>query len=287
MATVYIDVLFLINFIINILLIEAGGVINNAQLLKRRTLFASALGALYAVCVFFPQLKLFYSVIMKLFFSAVMVFFAYRPKSVRMFLRLFAAFYAVSFIFGGFVIALTSLTSLGYRTGAIYSNGVLYMNLPWQALLLFAAAAYAFVVTVGAVRRKKLAEEAIKRNVTVFLNGRSADFEAIIDTGNSLFDPISGDPVIVCERNALEEIFPEEKPLIELLETGGARVRMVPFSSVGKESGILPGFLPDMVKIDGMAASKCVVCICEARLSPKRDYGALINPMIAVKESFN
>ncbi len=284
-ATVYIDVLFMVNFIINILLIEAGGVICGVESAWHRTLPAAALGALYAVCVFFPQLQIFYTVIMKIVFSAAMVAAAYRPRRLKMFFRLWVIFYAVSFVFGGAVIAIMSFTSLGYKTGAIYSNGVLYMNLPWQVLLLCCAVSYAFVTLAGRIRRKRVTEESVRRNVSVFLNGKSASFTAIVDTGNSLSDPITGDPVIVCEFEALKAIFPPgEKSVTERLAECGAKLRMIPFSSVGKESGVMPGFLPDEVKIDGMAAGRCVVCVCETSLSRDRAYGALINPRLTVNE---
>lgn len=285
MATVYIDVLFGVNFIINILLIEASGVIAAAPTVWYRTLLSAALGAAYSVCIFFPDLALMYTFIMKIAFSGFMVICAFRINELRHFFVLWGAFYAVNFIFGGCVIALMSLTDLGQRSGAIYSNGVIYFDLPWQVLLGSTLAAYVLVMLVGRVRKKRLNREKVKRGISIYVNGRCASFTAIIDTGNSLFDPITGDPVAVCEYDMLMPLLGEgDEPLIEKLTKRGMKVRFIPFSSVGKEHGVMPGFKPDMVKVDGLEIGRCVVCVCENHLSPNREYGALLNPQLMEPE---
>ncbi len=285
MATVYIDVLFGVNFIINILLIEASGVIAAAPTVWYRTLLSAALGAAYSVCIFFPDLALMYTFIMKIAFSGFMVICAFRINELKRFFALWGAFYAVSFIFGGCVVALMSLTDLGQRSGAVYSNGVIYFDLPWQALFGSAVAAYALVMLVGRVRKKRLSREKLKRGISIYVNGRCASFTAIIDTGNSLFDPITGDPVAVCEYDELKPLLGEgDEPLIEKLTKRGMKVRFIPFSSVGKEHGVMPGFKPDMVKVDGLEIGRCVVCVCENHLSPNREYGALLNPQLMESE---
>lgn len=281
MAIVYIDVLFGVNFIINILLIEASSVIAAFPAVWYRTLLSAALGAAYSVCIFFPKLALMYTVIMKIAFSGFMVICAFRIYELKHFFMLWGTFYAVSFIFGGCVVALMSLTDLGQRSGAVYSNGVIYFDMPWQALLGSALAAYVLIILIGRVRKRRIRCEKVKRGISIYVNGRCVSLTAIIDTGNSLFDPITGDPVAVCEYECLLPLFGEgDEPLIEKLTREGVKVRFIPFSSVGREHGVMPGFKPDMVKVDGMEIGRCIVCVCENRLSPGREYGALLNPQL-------
>ncbi|MCD8049020.1 MAG: sigma-E processing peptidase SpoIIGA [Clostridia bacterium] len=283
MTVIYIDVLFAVNFIINILLIEASGVILRLSSVWYRTLFASALGALYAVCVFFPNLHLLYTFLMKIAFSALIVAVAYKTKNFRSFLRLWATFYAVSFVFGGCVAAVLSLTELGRKTGAIYSNGIIYLNLPWQTLFVSTLIAYILVLILGRVRKKRIACDAAKRIVEIRLGKKSVSLNAIIDTGNSLFDPITGDPVMVAEYDAVKPLLPEgEGSLLESMSRAGLKVRLIPFSSVGVDGGIMPAFLPDAVTIENRAVKRCVVCICSRSLSQMGEYRALLNPQLAV-----
>ena len=288
MASVYIDVLFAVNFIINILLIEASGVITATYPPRWRVLLSSLLGALYAVCVFFPRLGILYTFAMKIAFSALIVLCAYKIRSARHFFALWGAFYAVSFVFGGCVIAVVSMTSIGRRTGAVYSNGVLYLNLPWQALLASTLFAYVLTVIVGRIRKKKIAAESVKREVEIFVSGQRVRVPAIIDTGNALFDPITGAPVIVCEYERIKDAFPESgegESVVENLSRHGIRTRFVPYSSVGTRQGVMAAFKPDMVAIDKKIAQNCLIGLCETRLSSGSEYGALLNPQIVLTKN--
>lgn len=281
MAVVYIDVLFAVNFIINILLIEASGVITATESVWYRTLFAALLGAMYAVCVFFPDLELLYTFFMKMVFSGFIVICAFGIKSLKHFFALWGAFYAVNFVFGGCVVALMSLTDLGQRSGAVYSNGIVYFDLPWQVLLLSTVLSYALVIIMGRVRKKRVEKARVTRGIAIYANGRCAKLRALVDTGNSLFDPITGDPVAVCEYRELKKLLGSgEEPIVEKLTKEGFKVRLVPFTSVGTAHGIMPGFKPDMVKVDGKETGRCIICVCENPLSPGGEYGALLNPQL-------
>ena len=83
----------------------------------------------------------------------------------------------------------------------------------------------------------------------------------MIDTGNLLKDPITGTPVIVVEKQSLKEIIEEEilnqiEGILEgkyidtkYTENYISKFRLIPFSSLGKQNGMLIGFKPDEVKI--------------------------------------
>ena len=65
--------------------------------------------------------------------------------------------------------------------------------------------------------------------------GKTAECEALIDTGSSLCEPFSGIPVIV----AAEDVLPE---------TRDKKYRLVPFSSVGGD-GLLKAYRPERISI--------------------------------------
>lgn len=283
MITVYIDVLFLVNFMINILIIEGTGIITCTDTKWYRSLSSAFIGALYAVWAFFPGMRLAESIVMKLMLSAVLVWVAFGFKSRARFLKLWGSFYLASFIFGGSIIALMSTTGLGSRLGAVYSNGEIYLNLPWRWVFASAAGTYALVYAFGRIRKRRIANEAAMRQLTIYINGNKVETKAIIDTGNSLFDPITGVPVIVCEHSTLKHIVPDGDALMEKMSDAGLKVRFIPFSSIGKKDGVMPAFIPDRVKIDGYEAKKCIIGITESTLSKTAEYHALLNPSAMVK----
>lgn len=283
MMTVYIDVLFFVNFIINILIVEGCGTIICEDTKWYRTIIASLAGAIYAVLVFFPNLKFTQTFFMKAAVSGIMVLCAFKIKSKPHFLKLWGTFYLVSFIFGGAIVALMSFTSLGIKTGAIYSNGTIYFNLPWKVLMAGSSLTYFLITIFSRIRKKRIAKEAIGRNISIYIKGERIDMKAIIDTGNNLFDPITGVPVIVCEYSPIKKIISDEGDnLLERMKNAGLRIRLIPFSSVGEEKGMMPAFLPDMVEVDHMMIKKCVVGISENALSGEGGYQALLNPMLTV-----
>ncbi|MBR5535201.1 MAG: sigma-E processing peptidase SpoIIGA [Clostridia bacterium] len=285
MITVYIDVLFAVNFLINILIVEGTGLIISTDTKWYRSLSSALVGAVYATLAFFPGMEFIEGVVMKILLSAVMVMIAFGFKTRAHFLKMWGSFYVASFIFGGSLIAIMSLTGLGSRLGAIYSNGSIYLNLPWRWVFATAAGTYMLIFFFGKIRKRKIAKEAVARKLTIFINGSKIEIKAIIDTGNSLTDPITGSPVIVCEYGQIKSLVPinEGESLIEKMREAGLKVRLIPFSSIGNESDIMPAFLPDMVKIDEYVAKRCVIGITRNNLSVSEDYHALLNPTMVVK----
>lgn len=95
-------------------------------------------------------------------------------------------------------------------------------------------------------------------SIKININKKEAYINAIIDTGNFLREPITKLPVVVVQKNALENIIPscilENLDKIingENIELGSyiSKIRLIPFTSLGKENGILLGLKADSILI--------------------------------------
>lgn len=123
------------------------------------------------------------------------------------------------------------------------------------------------------------------------INGKELNIHAIIDSGNLLKDPITGSSVIVVERAKLEEII--EKEILDNLQgimTGEyqvlqneeyiSRFRLIPFSSLGKQNGMLLGFKPDFaeLEIDGLnrELGNIVIGIYDKSITKNQEYTGLV-----------
>ena len=119
------------------------------------------------------------------------------------------------------------------------------------------------------------------------------NINALVDTGNSLVEPLSNKPVIVAEYSALREVLPErlveiyekkrESNLMEIIsaiseDNFRSNMRIIPFKSVGKEKGMMIGFVADSVRIKDNVINKPVIGICRYSLSRNGLYSALISP---------
>ena len=116
--------------------------------------------------------------------------------------------------------------------------------------------------------------------------------KAMLDTGNQLKDPITGVPVVVVTKEALREIIPDN--ILDNIEKvmGGEwkeeeeninyrpRFRIIPFTSIGKQNGMLLGLKVDKVKlitdINEITNENVIVCIYNQKLTKANTYSALI-----------
>ena len=88
--------------------------------------------------------------------------------------------------------------------------------------------------------RKKEAEQACYCEVVLQGAEGPLRIHALVDSGNTLTEPISGAPVSVLDARIFYRLWPEGLP----------GFRVIPYHSVGKKSGILKGYpVPQMTLI--------------------------------------
>ena len=265
MKTIYVDVLFLINLIMNYLMLLATARFTGAKASRGRIFLGAALGAIYAVFMFFPNLSFLYTAMVKVIFGAAVVGVTFGKLSPVRFLRLTVAFLGVSCAFAGMVIALEYLTD---AAGGYFHmrNGVAYVNVSFRLLLGAAGAAYAVAAVVMRRKGSKGLEETACRKVRITLFGKTAEIMALVDTGNRLQDPVTGRPVLVVQADRMAELMPETVAHIvrRLCYLDAAAVmeklsvyeearyfRLIPCATVSEPCAMLLAVRPDSVEIDG------------------------------------
>lgn len=243
METVYIDSLFILNLAIDYLLCLVSGRICGVILRRWRYLGAAAMGALYAVGMYLPGLEILKSPGLKLCLWLGMSLCAF-GKEERM-LRCAVVFAAVSAAFGGFIWAIE-------LAGA-------YPAFDMRTLILSFALCYAALRLIFGGRARLMERKRVR--IGLELLGRGVEFMALVDTGNSLTDPVSGKRVVIVSPHAIAGLFPgweealcaEPVALLELLhrdERLRGRFRLLSFSSLGG-SGLLCAFRPDRATMEG------------------------------------
>ena len=124
--------------------------------------------------------------------------------------------------------------------------------------------------------------------VEIFYKEKSSNIKVILDTGNLLTDPITNIPVLIVEFEKLKTIIPENilndivrnnnfENIDEEIKT---RCSIIPFSSIGKNNGIIIGFRPDYIKIyiDNREEirRKVIVGIYDNKIAKNGVYSGLI-----------
>ena len=207
MTVVYIDALFLLNLIVNYLLLLAAAKLAGEPLRRLRLAAGAALGGLYAAAIFFPGMGFLTHPLCKLGAAVLMLLTGFGGS--RRLLRVTLVFFGLSCAFGGGIFA---IGLLGGR-GLTLRNGVLYSVMDLRILLLSAAVCYAVLTLVFRRTARHGRREVLPAVLT--LEGRRVAVNALVDTGNTLTDPVTGRPVMVAEGSRLSPLLPGERVLDE------------------------------------------------------------------------
>ncbi|MBR3696782.1 MAG: sigma-E processing peptidase SpoIIGA [Clostridia bacterium] len=126
-------------------------------------------------------------------------------------------------------------------------------------------------------------------DLEIFYNGKLEKIKTMIDTGNLLQDPITKEDVIIVEKDSLKNLVSSDiLDNIENIVSGKwlnftniyqYKFKIIPFSSLGKENGILLGFKPDYIKVDAeyeTVKSDVIIAIYDGKLSRSNLYSSLI-----------
>jgi len=282
MRIIYIDTLFLLNLIVNYLLILATAKIGAVHIPRLRIGLGAFFGAGYAVAAVFPPFGFLLTAPMRLVSGAAMILLAFGGK--RGFLRLALIFSAVSAAFGGTIYAVSLMTG-----GPTYDG---HHVLPISLKVLVVAFALCYGVMSLVFHRLGRNTGGKLIGVEIARHDRSASLTGLVDTGNSLVDPVSGNAVLVAEIETLLPLFdpataglltgPLADNPVELLPQlrnapDGLGLYLLPYTAVGTRSGFLLAFRPDRVRLGGKDTQGIAVALSPTRISDGGLYTALIN----------
>lgn len=277
MTVVYLDLVFLLNGVINYLLLLATGRLMGRVLMRWRIAVSGILGGVYAVLTFLPAFASLAGLQWVVLMAWLMVWIAYGGQSGV--LRTLLVFCALASGLAGGILA---VGLIGGRSGG--TGNVIYQSVDVPAMLLSASVCYFLVSVVFERALKHQRHEMIP--VHMKMNRHEVIITALQDTGNTLCDPVTGLAVLVIEGMRLKQLVPE----IELLELqqpvkameqlavwGQSKgYRLLPYQAVGIECGMLLAVWVDEVKVGNEKASRRLVALSPNSLSDGGNYQALI-----------
>ena len=289
--TIYIDIVLIENLIMNYIILYGTGVIAKVPPKQVRIIIASLIGAIYAIIAYMSVLKIYSTFILKIILSIIIVYIAFYPKNIKKMLKQLVLFYLVSFVFGGAAFFLIYVVK---PQEIIMKNGVFVGTYPLKIAILGAVVGFNIIVLTYKIISNKLSKKSLFCKIKIKLCNNELNTIALIDTGNLLTDPISNMPVIVVEHTVLYDILP--KQILNNLENilGGdldnfseeirreyiSKLKVIPFSSLGKQNGMLLGIKADEINIEreeeNITKDNIIVGIYNKSLTKKGEYRALI-----------
>lgn len=289
---IYVDILILENFLINYLLLYIVDRFCRKNASRWRLMAAAGIGAVYVLVIFFPKLNIFCTLLMKLMMSMIMIIVSFLPQRLKDFIKELILFYLEAFIIGGCIFAIFYLSNFG----PVYNKGILMVEVSPIYIILGSAAAIILVKFGFDYYEGFYIGEKSRVILQIYLNERRCDINALIDTGNSLKDPITNTPVIIAYYKSLVGILPEEM-ITAATDLGSndltnafmesslkSRMRIIPYKALGVENGILIGIKVDMVVMKSRNKScevmSPIIALSIQPISEDGDYQALAYPEI-------
>lgn len=279
---VYIDVLFLINFSVNYFLLYITEKVLFLNTKRIRKIIGASIGGIYSCLIFFPELSGMYTFYSKVIFSLIITGQTFGIKKIKLFMKTVAVFYISSFILCGVTFALLFVTE-GFEGMEIRTNnGVFYFDLPWKVLFFGGSVCFGVMKMI----KKMISSQkgTIYKEVKINLKEKAVTLPGLVDTGNRLTDHM-GNNVIVCEYQAIRTLIGSdmkvffEKDTYEIEENDLkelTNIRLIPFTSIGKSSGIMKGFICDSIEVDNKEYKKITVAVHPGTLSSDCDYKVLL-----------
>lgn len=262
---VYLDILFIINFVITFLLLEITASLTKKEPKLWRIILSSAFGGLYSFVILLDNIPTVLLTLSKLVACGIIILIAFRFYRVAQYFKTMLVFFFSNLIFLGFVIAICFVT----KTKAIaVNNSVVYFNISATTLIVCSVIAYLVSCLVIRLYNRSLSSKEIY-TLQISNNGNTVNLFAFLDTGNRLREPFSNSPVIVANADKLKDVI------------GDTELRVIPTATVGKDA-VLYAFKPDKLVLASSKNNETLENVYVALSSSinSANYSAILNPDI-------
>lgn len=261
--TIYADVLFIINFSMDFLALYITSKFLKIRIKNVSTIISALLGALYSVITVILHFEnLFVTVI----FGYLMCLIAFGKRKIKGTFYIFVTYIAVNFLLGGGMTAVFSFFNsvIGERLINLYGNVIdVPEKLPVNIFAVGVFVITAFVMMFAKVFSRKGVARRIVAGIT--LGGNTVAVNLIEDSGNTLCEPISGEPVIFLSEKAIKGII-DDKTLLALktfnpteMKNSGYKIRIAAYQTVSGRD-MCACIRPDKITVSGKEIRAWITC---------------------------
>lgn len=297
---VYPDVVFLLNFFINLILIFLLKKLNKKNGSKIRLILAALAGAgAAAILSCFPWMNyLLKLILMYLATSLLMIIIAFGKLKLIDLLKQWVSLNLITYFLGGFMNAIYYHTNFRLYLLDI-GRGNIFSNIPILYILVSAGLIFIIMMFLLWLYRLYQLHKPLIYDVELVLNNHTVKAKGLMDTGNCLYDPLLNKPVMVMDNSLIEQLAtPEIKHSLhqarsfmegKMNEIDEAmdyktddlyRFSFIPYRSIGK-CGMLLGIRLDKVMIHTGKETICnenvTAAISDNLLTDNRCYQVILH----------
>lgn len=291
---IYLDILFILNFIMDYFIFWTVSKITYQKVSWKRLVLASLVAAaLYCLVVVTPFLRNVHIIIYLLILPLLPLKIIFNPKNLKQWLETFVIANITALVIGGMTYGVFYWIQQQNMI-AFYKST--YENFSIKVLIISTISSYLLIQGYRYYMQKRNTGIQKLYLINILHNGQKAAIYTMLDTGNKVYDPITKDPVIIIEYKKLKQLLPEgvknfyeqnKQDVFQLVEEAshydfGARIRLIPYSSLGNPNGMLLGFKADAVFIEEKGSNNgpienVIIAIYAHNLSTEDTYHGLLH----------
>ena len=278
-VTVYADILFLVDWLMDCILLRAVAIILRLRIEKKRLHVAAALGALWTCGVTVFSLPLWMeSMGSWVVVNSIMIRIAFKTARKDHFFYGVLLLYGIGFLGGGAANLVYFHTGIGtYLKRLVWSDAVDIVS--FTAVMISAGSVCGVIRMVKSLVDHENRQRCCYR-ACLFLGERTVTLTAFLDTGNQLREPITGKAVHIAEKSKVAALEQAQQNPVRML---------VPFHAVGTKAGLLTALRIDRMEIIGsdgqkMTLERPLIGLYEGKLSTKEEYQLLLHTEIETRQ---
>lgn len=261
MVEYYVDVAFVINFFLDYILLLLCRYVRHRSVERKRVIFGAVILAAATVISEALELANTYQLLFHVLISYFVCLFVFRGKG-GVLIKDYFCFWGISFLFGGSLSAAKNAGILLF--GWKKDTAALFAGIPLSVLFL-----YLFM------KEKRGEELNFIYPVSIHAHGICVSGNGLLDSGNRLFDPFSGKPVMLCDEDKMKEI------VQYAWEKSPQSLRFIPYQSVGKKDGVLLCVTVDEIEVNvrnGVVRQEHVLVAVAEHISETGEYQMILHP---------
>lgn len=197
---VYIDLLLLLNFVYDLLLLITVSVTLKRNTKFKRLLLGAFIGSLSTLIILLPLNK-YLLLLLKIIVGIIMLISTFSYKNFKYFLNNLIYLYMTSVILAGF----------------LYFLKIEFNNLSYLLILLIAP--LILYLYIKEQRKLKQIVNYYKKVIITLKNNKKIELNGFIDSGNKLKDPITNKYIILINKNKLDGIYNIRSPMYVPIHT--------------------------------------------------------------------
>lgn len=243
--TIYIDIILLINFIIDLLLLLSVSFLLKRRASITRIIISSSIGSLSTLLLFVIHNN-FLLLIYKLLISIIMIIITFKYNNFHYFKDNLIYLYIISIILGGTIYLINNQIS-SINNGLIFTSNNLKINL-FLLIIITPIIIYKYLKTT----KNYQITYSNYYDIDIYYNDLCIKGTAFLDTGNNLKDPYFKRPIILINKELINE---------------PVKTFLVPYSVVNNQKGLLEVFSPKKIIINNKKCKKTLLGLSDVNIN--------------------